>query len=126
MYAPQIEYSVGGQSINGVNYDYANPDSWGLRTRAQFKRLGARMFELASVSDLEDREPTAAEDREYAVLVDNMLKMALPGITKATLKGLELGEKEHYLEFFLDFQAVWAGAIEETKSALRTSGQSPE
>jgi hypothetical protein len=72
--------------IDGVAYDLANRDAWGLAERLRVKRL---MEHVAKLEQLQ--APNAVEEADYFARMRELVQVALPTLPDDVLGKLQLG-----------------------------------
>jgi len=85
--------------INGVSYDLANRDSWGLKQRLHVKRLAERCEALEGTED-----PTADDEAEYLQRLRGLAQAALPDLPEEVVEKLQPGQLSDIWMTFLGCQ----------------------
>lgn len=73
--------------IDGKRHPLADMDAWGLRQRAVLRRLTKRVGELEAIA-----EPTEQEDRDYTLVLSELLQHMLPTTDQAAIARLTRGQ----------------------------------
>jgi hypothetical protein len=91
------EAALFGVNINGVFYQYANPDNWGLLRRNNFRKL------WASMQKLEEKEtPNEKDEREYDKQARQMIGYICPDVPNEVVEKLSLTKRTTLvMDFFL-------------------------
>lgn len=76
------------QLPDGVKYELADYEMFGLRQRAEVKKLIARIEGLEKVD-----EPTEGDDTEYRGKLMELCRLALPGAPVGVLEGLTTAQR---------------------------------